>query len=83
MQELCKLNLKISIIPHGLEKYMSLNINNKLVLIDSFQFLSSSWMVKNLGKDDFQYLSQKFDHNILDFVEQKGFYLYEYISGFE
>ena len=42
MQELGKFNLKINVIPNGLEKYMSFNINNKLVFIDSFEFLSSS-----------------------------------------
>ena len=42
MQELSKFNFKINVIPNGLEKYMSFNINNKLNLIDSFRFLSSS-----------------------------------------
>ena len=41
MQELGKFNLKINAIPNGLEKYMSFTINNKLILIDSFEFLSS------------------------------------------
>ena len=51
-----KFNLKISIIPNRLEKYMSFTINNKLSFIDSFQFLSSSIdsFVKNLNKDDFK-----------------------------
>ena len=42
---------------------MSFGINNKLSFIDSFQFLSSSLdsLVKNLAKDDFKYLSQKFE----------------------
>ena len=64
---------------------MSFNINNKLAFIDSFQFLSSSLdsLVKNLGKDYFKNLSQKFDSNILSLAEQKGFYPYEYMSGFE
>ena len=60
MQELGKFNLKISVIPNGLEKYMSFTINNKLFsFIDSFQFLSSSLnsVVKNLIKDGFMYLS--------------------------
>ena len=60
MQELGKFNLKISVIPNGLEKYMSFNINNKLFsFIDSSQFLSSSLnrVVKNLIKDGFTYLS--------------------------
>ena len=49
MQELGKLNLKINVIPNGLEKYMSLSINNKLSFIDSFQFLSFSLdsLIKN------------------------------------
>ena len=42
MQELGKFNLRINVIPNGLEKCMSFTINNKLIFIDSFQFLSSS-----------------------------------------
>ena len=64
---------------------MSFSINNKLSFIDSFQFLSSSLhnLVKNLGKDDFKYLSQEFDNNVLDLIKQKVFYPYEYMSYFE
>ena len=56
---------------------MSCNINNKLVFIDSFQFLSSSLdnLVKNLGKDDFSYLSQEFDICIFDLVNKNDFIL--------
>ena len=66
MQELGKSSLKINVIPHGLEKYMSFTINNKLSFIDSFQFLSSSLdsLGKNLSKDDFKYFSEEFDNNI-------------------
>ena len=55
MQELGKFNLKISVIPNGLEKYMSFTVNNKLSFIDSFQFpgYSLDTLVKNLNKDDF------------------------------
>ena len=62
MQELGKFNLKISVMPNGLEKYMSFTINNKLGFIDSFQFLSSSLdsLAKNLNKDDFKCLNHKF-----------------------
>ena len=54
MQELGKFNFKIKVIADGLEKYMSFNISNKLMFIDSFQFLSSllDGLVKNLGKND-------------------------------
>ena len=36
MLELGKFNIKISVTPNGLEKYMSFTINNKLSFIDSF-----------------------------------------------
>ena len=42
MQELGKFNSKINVIANGLEKYISFNINNRLVYIDSFQFFRSS-----------------------------------------
>ena len=42
VQELGKINLKISVMSNRLEKYMRFNINSKLSFIDSFQFLSSS-----------------------------------------
>ena len=86
MQELGKFNLKINVIPNGLEKYMSSSIHNELSFIDSFQFLSSSLdsLVKNLNKDDFKYLSQEFDNNnVLDLVKQKRYYPYENISNSE
>ena len=87
MEELGKLDFKINVIPNGLsnglEKYVSFNINNKLIFIDSLQFLNFSLyiLVKILGKVDFQYLSQKFDSNEL--VKQNEFYPYMYMSGFE
>ena len=49
---------------------MCFSINTKLRFIDSFQLLNPSLdsLVKNLGKDDFKYLSQEFDNNVLDLV---------------
>ena len=79
MQELGKFNLKINVMPNGLEKHMNFTINNKLIFTASLQFLSSSLdsLIKNLNKDDFKYLSQEFDNNVLYLVKQKGFYPYE------
>ena len=78
MQELGKFNLKINVIPNGLEKSMIFSIN-KLSFIDSFQFLSSSLdsLVKNFAEDNFKYLSQEFDNNVLDLVKQIGRHPYE------
>ena len=85
MQKLGKFNLKINVIPNGLEKYMSFSINDQLSFINSFQFLSSSLdsLVKNLNEDYFKCLSQEFDNNVLDLVKRKGSYPYEYMSDFE
>ena len=38
MQEQGKFNLKINVIPNGLEKYLSFTVNNKLGFIESFKF---------------------------------------------
>ena len=52
-RKLGKVNLKTNVIPNGLENYMSFTVNNKLIFIDGFQFLSSSLdsLVKNVGKN--------------------------------
>ena len=52
---------------------MSFTINDKLSFIHNFHFLSFSLdsLFKNLTKNDFKYLSQEFDNNILDLVKQK------------
>ena len=85
LQELDKFSFKTNVIQNGLEKYMTFNINNKSVFIYSFQFLSFSLnsLVTNLDKNDFKYLSQEFNNKVLDSVKLKGFYPYEYMSGFE
>ena len=77
MQELENFKLKISVIPNGVKKCMSFTISDKLSFIDSFQFISPSWdsLVKTLNKDNFKYLSQEFDNNVLDLVKRKYFFL--------
>ena len=40
--ELDKFNVKIKVIPNGLEKYKAFFLNKNLVLIDSMQFMNSS-----------------------------------------
>ena len=76
MEKLWKFDFKINVIPNGLKKYLSCDVNDQLVFIDSYQFLSSSLdsLIKKIGKDEFKYLSQEFDSKVLDLVKQKGFY---------
>ena len=84
MQEIGKFDMKISVIPKGLEKYMAFTINNNFDFIDSMQFMNSSLdsLAKNFSDNDFKYLSQKFSGDLLKIVKQKGVYPYEYMNSF-
>ena len=61
-KELSKFNVKVSVIPNGLEKYMAFTINENLVFIDSMKFMNCSLdkLVKNLSDKDFKYFSEEF-----------------------
>ena len=41
-KELSKFNVKINVIPNGLEKYIAFTINRNIIFIDSMQFMKSS-----------------------------------------
>ena len=60
--ELNKFDVKISVIPNGLEKYMAFVLGKNLVFIDSMQVMNSSLdkLVKNLSDEDFNYLLEEF-----------------------
>ena len=85
MQEIGKFDVKVNLIPNGLEKYMTFTINNNLFFIDSMQFMNSSLeaLVKNLSDNDFKYLSEEFSGDLLELVKQKRVYPYEYMNSFE
>ena len=85
MKEIGKFDVKVSVIPNGLEKYMAFTINRDLVFIDSMQFMNSSLdsLVKNLSNIDFRYLPEEFSHEFLKLVKQKGVYPYEYLNSFK
>ena len=85
MQEIGKFDVKISVIPNGLEKYMAFTINKNLVFIGSMQFMNSSLdaLVKNLSDNDFKCLSEEFSGEFLKLIKQKGVYPYEYINSLE
>ena len=83
--ELNKFNVKISVIPNGLEKYMAFFLGKNLVFIDSMQFMNSSLdkLVKNLSDEDFKYLVKEFGSENLEILKQKGAYPYEYMNSFK
>ena len=60
--ELNKFDVKISVIPNGLEKYMAFVLGKNLVFIDSMQVMNSSLnkLVKTLSDEDFNYLLEEF-----------------------
>ena len=84
-KELSKFNCKISVIPNGLEKYMSFTLGKNIVFIDSMLFMNPSLdkLVKNLSSEDFKYLREKFSGEKLELVKKKGVYPYEYFNSFK
>ena len=80
-----KFNLKISVIPNGLEKCMAFFLGKNLVFIDSMQFMNSSLdkLVKNLEDKDFKYLVGEFGSENLEILKQKGTYPYKYMNSFK
>ena len=76
--ELDKSDVKINVIPNGLEKYMVFFWNKNLVFIDSMQFMDSSFdkLVKSLSDEDFKYLIKEFSSENLELLKQKGAYPY-------
>ena len=75
-KEVGKFDVKVSVIPNGLEKYMAFTININLVFIDTMQFMNLSLysLVKNLSK---------FSGELLELVKEKGVYAYEYMNSFK
>ena len=78
IKEIGNFDVKVFVIPNGLEKYMAFTINKNLVFIDSMQFMNSSLdlLVKKLSDNDFKYLSEEFRGDFLKLVKQKGAYPY-------
>ena len=83
--ELDKSDVKIKVIPNGLEKNMEFLLNKNLLFIDSMQFMNSSLdkLVRNLSDKDFEYLIEEFGSKNLELFKQKGTYPYEYMNSFE
>ena len=56
-----------------------------LLFVDSIQILNNSLdnLVKNLVKNDFYHLSQEFNSSVLNLLEKKGFFPYDYWDSFK
>ena len=80
-----KFDVKIDVIPNGLEKYMAFFLNKNLVFFDSMQFMKSSLEkpVKNLSDNDFKHLTEEFGSKFLELLKQKDAYPYVYMYSFK
>ena len=85
MQEIGKYDVKVNVVPNGLEKCMAFTINNNLVFIDSMQFMNSSLdtLVKNLSDNFQKNLSEELNGDLLELAKQKRVHLYEYMDSFK
>ena len=85
IKEISNFDVKVDVIPNGLEKYMAFTINRNLLFIQIMQFMNSSLdsLVKNLEDKDFKYLSEKVSGKYLEFVKEKGIYPYDYMNNFK
>ena len=83
--ELDKFDVRIYVIPNGLERYMAFFSKKNFVFIDSMRFMNSSRdkLVKNLSDEEFKYLVEEFGSKNLELLKQKGDYPYEYMNSFE
>ena len=70
IKEVSKFDIKVGVIPNGLEKYMAFTIITNLVFIEWTLFMNSSLnsLVKNLSDNNFKYLSEKFSCEFLELV---------------
>ena len=78
IKEISKFDIKVSVIPNGLEKYKVFTTDANLLFINSMQFMNSSLdsLIMNLSDNGFKYLSEKVSGKFLKLVKQKGVYQY-------
>ena len=71
--EFGKFDVKISVIPNRLKKYMTFSLNKNLVFIDSIKFMNFSLdkLVKNMSDEDFKYSVEGFGSKNLELLKQK------------
>ena len=82
-KELSKFNCSFSVIPNGLEKYMSFSLGMNIIFIDSMLLMNSALDKLAKHSNDFKYLSSVFSGEQLELVKKKGIYPYEYMDSFK
>ena len=78
-KELNSFNADISVIPKGIDKYMSIIVNRHITFIDSLQFYNASLdtLTSNLNSEDFKHLISEFGIDKLEILKRKDAYPYE------
>ena len=84
-KELNNFNVDISVIPKGIDKYMSIIVNSHITFIDSLQFYNGSLdtLASNLKDEDFKHLTSEFGTDKLDLLKRKHAYPYEWVDSYE
>ena len=84
-KELNNFDVDISVIPKGIDKYMSIIVNRYITFIDSLQFYNSSLdtLPSNLEDNDFKYLVSEFGIDKLEILKRKDAYPYEWVDSYE
>ena len=68
-EELNNFDVDISVIPKGIDKYMSIIVNRYITFIDSLQFYNGSLdtLASNLEDNDFKHLTSEFGIDKLEY----------------
>ena len=83
-KELNNFDVDISVIPKGIDKYMSIIVNRHITFIDSIQFYNSSLdtLASNLNGEDSKYLVSEFGIDKLEILKRKDAYPYEWVDSY-
>ena len=84
-KELNNFDVDISVIPKGIDKYMSIIVNRHITFIDSLQFYNSllDTLASNLNNEDVRYLVSEFGIDKLEILKRKDAYPYEWVDSYE
>ena len=84
-KELNNFDVDITIIPKGIDKYMSIIVNRHITFVDSLQFYNGSLdtLASNPNNEDFKHLTSKFGIDKLKILKRKDVYPYKWVDSYE